>query len=216
VIRINLLGSERQKAKKAPAFDPAARVTLVCSLVLVVAASGIGWWYWSLMQASARVDADIVSAQREQARLKTVLTEVQQFETRRTQLQERVALIEQLRSGQNIPVQLLDHVSRSMPDMLWLTSFETEGPAVTIQGRSTTLIGLSDFVGNLGSTALLQKPIEIVDSQVEMEKATAGQPETEVIRFTVKAQIAPTEKPKEPEATSKGRPRKGAAKGAGA
>lgn len=208
MIRINLLGVEKQKTRKTPVFDPAARVTLVASLVLAAAVGGIGWWYWSLAQQSAQLDADVAAARREQARLKTVLAEVQQFEARRAQLQERVALIEQLRSGQNVPVQLLDHVSRSLPEMLWLTSFETDGPAVTIEGRSTTLIGVSDFVGNLGSTALLQKPIEIVDSQVEMQKAGNGQPETELIRFTVKAQVAATEKPKEPE-------KKGAAKGKG-
>src|SRR5678815_210255 len=85
-------------------------------------------------------------------------------------LLQRVALIEQLRSGQSVPVQLLDHVSRSLPDMLWLTEMVQEGDAVTISGQSTTLIALSDFVGNLGNGALLQKPIELVNSQV----ATVG------------------------------------------
>ena len=82
-----------------------------------------------------------------------MLAEVKQFEARTTQLQQRVQLIEQLRAGQSVPVQLLDHVSRSLPDMLWLTDLQQEGAAVTIEGRSTTLIALSDFVGNLGSNA---------------------------------------------------------------
>ena len=46
--------------------------------------------------------------------------------------------------------------------------------AVTIQGRSTTLIALSDFVGNLGNGALLKKPIEIVNSQVDASRSGAG------------------------------------------
>jgi hypothetical protein len=48
VIRINLLGVERQKAKKAvaPSFDIGQRLTALCSLVLVVTVLGIGWWYW--------------------------------------------------------------------------------------------------------------------------------------------------------------------------
>jgi len=220
VIRVNLLGVERQKVKKASAFDPAARVTLACSLVLVAAVGGIGWWYWSLGQQAVRLDMERAAAQREQARLRTLLAEVQEFEARRSQLQQRVALIEQLRSGQNVPVQLLDHVSRSLPEMLWLTSFKTDGPAVTIEGRSTTLIGVSDFVGNLGATPLLQKPIQIVDSQVEVQKAP-GQPEVEVIHFTVKAQVAPVEKPQTAEAGrgsrgGGGRIARGRAQGAGA
>ena len=221
MIRVNLLGVERQKVKKASAFDPAARVTLVCGLVLVAAVGGMGWWYWSLGQQAVRLDVERAAAQREQARLRTLLAEVQEFEARRSQLQQRVALIEQLRSGQNVPVQLLDHVSRSLPEMLWLTSFKTDGPAVTIEGRSTTLIGVSDFVGNLGATPLLQKPIQIVDSQVEMQKAANGQPEVEVIRFTVKAQVAPVEKPQAADAGrggrgGGGRTARGRAQGAGA
>src|SRR5205814_5730556 len=97
----------------------------------------------------------------------TLLAEVKVFENRKSTLEQRVALIERLRQGQTVPVQLLDHISRSVPDMLWLTDLKQEGQFVTIEGRSTTLIGLSDFVGNLGSNAVLQKPVEIMDSQVQ-------------------------------------------------
>jgi type IV pilus assembly protein PilN len=193
VIRINLLGAERQKAKKSVAFDVRQRMALVGALVVVVAAAGNGWWYWSLTQTATRLDAETIAAQNEATRLRGVLSEVEQFEARRTQLQRRVALIEDLRSGQSVPVQLLDHVSRSLPEMLWLTGFEQDGEAVTIQGRSTTLIGLSDFVGNLAANPLLKKPVEIVDSQVENSESGPNQPATELIKFTVKAQLAPVQ-----------------------
>ena len=192
MIRINLITVERQRSRKAFAFDAAQKVTLACSLVLVTAALGIGWWYWTLTETSAQVDIEIATAQQEAARLRSLLAEVQRFEERRAQLQERVNLIEQLRKGQSAPVQLLDHVSRSLPDMLWLTGFEQSGGAVTLEGRSTTLIALSDFVGNLGSSDLIKKPIDIVDSQVEPATAASspgGQPGVELIKFTVKAQL---------------------------
>jgi len=193
MIRINLLGGERQVKKKAVAFDVGQRLTLACSLILVVAAGGIGYWYWSLQQRSAQVDADIAGAQQEQLRLQSIIRDVNEFEQERAALQQRVGLIEQLRSGQSLPVQLLDVVSKSVPDMLWLTELEQKGSDVTIQGQSTTLIALSDFVGNLGSAPLLQKPIEIVDSKVETvaptgaDKSVAG---VDLIKFTVKATLA--------------------------
>jgi type IV pilus assembly protein PilN len=193
MIRINLLGVERKQARKAPSFDIGQRLTVACSLILVVALLGIGYWYWTLSETSARVDREIAAANTEAARLRSLLTEVQQFEARRAQLTQRVQLIEQLRGGQSVPVQLLDHVSRSLPDMLWLTSMAQTGADLTIQGRSTTLIALSDFVGNLGNNPLLIKPIEIVNSEVEAVTAAAGrggQPPVETIRFTVKAKVA--------------------------
>ena len=155
MIRINLLGVERKPAKvrrrlrHQPALTPASLRGDAGAAV-----GGTGWWFWSLAR-NREGGADTVAATRtaEAARLKSVLNEVQQFEAQRTQLQERVQLIERLRAGQSVPVQLLDHISRSLPDMLWLTDLQQEGPAVTIQGRSTTLIALSDFVGNLGTNA---------------------------------------------------------------
>ena len=211
MIRINLLGVDRQKARKAPAFDVAQQLTVACSLVLVATIVGLGWWFWSLNQDATRVEVEIEAARREQTRLRSLLTEVEQFEARRAQLQQRVQLIEQLRAGQSIPVQLLDHVSRSLPDMLWLTEMEQTGEALTIQGRSTTLIGVSDFVGNLGNSDLLVKPIEIVDSQVESVPAERGQPGVDLIRFTVRANVK--QPAAAPSAEPAGRGRRGGARG---
>lgn len=190
MIRINLLGVERQKARKAFAFDIGQQITVACSLLLVAAAVGVGWWYWSLNQDAAQVETDIAAAQQQTVRLQSLLRDVQQFEAQRSQLQQRVQLIQQLRSGQSVPVQLLDTVSKSLPDMMWLTALEQKNNDITIEGRSTTLIALSDFVANLSRNPLLKKPIDIVDSQVESQTGgQSGAPGVDVIKFTVKAQL---------------------------
>jgi len=189
MIRINLLGTERPRVRKAMTFDLGQRLTAAASVILVVAVVAVGWWWWSLRSESARLDAEMAAAQQEATRLRSLLAEVQQFEQQRAVVQQRVGLIEQLRSGQSIPVQLLDHVSRSLPDMLWLTALQQEGDEVTIQGRSTTLIALSDFVGNLGSNPILQRPIEIVNSQVQPAAGTGANAVPELIQFTVRVRI---------------------------
>ena len=189
MIRINLLGGERQKAKSAARFDASQQVTALCALVLVAAAAGTGFWYWSLSQESTSLDGQVATLQREAARLDTVLAEVKVFEARKATLQQRVALIERLRQGQTVPVQLLDHISRSLPEMLWLTDLKQDGPFLTIEGRTTTLIGLSDFVGNLGTNAVLQKPIEILDSSAEAAEAARGTVGPELIKFRVRASV---------------------------
>jgi type IV pilus assembly protein PilN len=204
MIRINLLGGERPKPRKTISFDPARQITAACSLVLVLTAGGIGWWYWSLAQASQQVDIDLAAAQQEATRLRTVLAEVRNFEATRSQLQQRVTLIQQLRRGQSVPVELLDHVSRSLPDMLWLTEMNETGSTLTISGLSTTLVSVSDFVASLGNSALLKKPIDIVGTEVQnAPTATTGAAATpDLIKFTVKAQLAdaapPAPKPAAP------------------
>jgi type IV pilus assembly protein PilN len=190
MIRINLLAVERERAKRRPGTGLQAtqqKITLACSVVLVLAALGVGWWYWSLAKQADRIEADIVTAQRETERLRGLIAQVEQFEARRVQLQQRVALIEELRKGQAGPVRLLDEISRSLPDMLWLTEIKQQGNELTIGGRCTTLTALSDFVGNLELGGFFNKPVEILDSQVDSQRGAGG---VELIRFSIKAVIS--------------------------
>ena len=99
MIRINLLGVEREKKVRAVPFTLLNHVTLGCTLILVIAGALMVWWYWSLRQTSEQVDAEIASAQEEVTRLQSILQEVQQFDKQKAQLQQRVAVIERLRKG---------------------------------------------------------------------------------------------------------------------
>jgi type IV pilus assembly protein PilN len=189
MIRVNLISPEREKPRKKAAitFDVGQKVTLICSLILVVTALGIGWWWWSLSREKSRLTSEIAAAERETARLKTILTEVDHFEAQKQQLQQRVSLIEQLRKGQSAPVHMLDELSRALPEMLWLTELKQSAGEVQISGRCTTLTALSDFVGNLERSGYYRRPVEILDSQVE--SGTNGA--SDLIRFTLKATFAP-------------------------
>jgi len=192
VIRINLLSQERDKPKRRAAsssggFQSGPKIAVACTLILALTALGVAWWYWSLRRDAANLTEQTVAAEQETARLRTLIVQVNQFEERKAQLQQRVALIEQLRRGQSGPVHLLDEVSRSVPEMLWLTQLEQKGDNVTIDGRCTSLTSLSDFVDNLAKSGWFKKPVEIADSQVEAVQG-AG---TDVIRFSVKAQFQP-------------------------
>jgi type IV pilus assembly protein PilN len=206
MIRINLLGGDRQK-KPVSRFDASQQITALCGLVVAAAVGGIGFWYWSLSRTANSLDAQVTMLTREAARLDTVLAEVKAFEDRKANIQQRVTLIERLRQGQTVPVQLLDHVSRSLPEMLWLTDMRQDGPFLTIEGRTTTLIGLSDFVGNLGTNPVLQKPIEIMDSAAEVAAAVKGETVgPELIHFKVRAALNGLPQPEEePKGKKKGK-----------
>jgi type IV pilus assembly protein PilN len=188
MIRINLLAGERDrpKTKVAVPFDIGQKVTLVCSLILVVTALGIGWWWWALDREKARIAGDITEAQRETARLQSILQQVASFNKQKQQLQQRVGLIEALRKGQSGGVHMLDELSKALPEMLWLTQLKQDGGELTIEGRCTTLTALSDLVANLEHSRYFRKPVEIVDSQVDNSQ-TQG---PELIKFALKATFA--------------------------
>jgi len=167
MIRINLLATERRAAKAAgKGIQAGQKITVIGSLIVVLALAGIGWRYWALGQQQANLDRDIAAAKREEVRLAEILKQVQEFEARRQQLEARVALIDELRKGQTAPVHMIDQISRALPEMTWLTELRQDGYLVTVEGRCLTLTSLSDFVGNLEASRYFMRPVEIIESSV--------------------------------------------------
>lgn len=188
MIKINLLTADKPKAagkSRLPQFNlKGQQLTIGCALILVATAALIGWRYQKLGADSLALDAEIAAAQQETARLHSVIADVQKFEQRRTQLQQRVTLIEQLRKDQTGPVHMLDQLSLALPPMMWLTDLKQNpgGADVIIEGKSTGLTTLSDFVANLEASGYFKKSVEIVSTQIDTG-ANAG----DLIKFTLKA-----------------------------
>jgi type IV pilus assembly protein PilN len=185
MIRINLLAAERDRAKKKAVTlgTVGQKLTVGCSLILVLGGLAMGWRYWTVNRDSADLDKEIAAAQQETTRLHSVIEQVQQFEQRKAQLQQRVVLIEQLRKGQTGPVHMLDQISRALPPMLWLTEVKQTGAEIVIEGKCTSPIGVSDFVANLEASGYFKRSIDIVSTTTE----TLPQPPGELIKFSIKA-----------------------------
>jgi len=194
MIRINLLAVERGRSKRRGLIPVAQRVTVGASLILLACVLGIGWWFWSLRQESARVDEDIARAQVEMQQLQSVLSQVRQFEASKAALQQRVSLIEELRRGQSGPVHVIDELSKAIPEFLWLIEVTQKADEFTISGMTTSLSGVSDFVANLAASPWFKRPIELIDSQVEPSQKTSEP----IVKFSIKATFNNPEAPPSP------------------
>ena len=188
MIRINLLTAERAATakKKSGLATSGQKMAIGCSLILVGAVAVMGWRYWIVNRDSKALDAEISAAQQETTRMHSIILQVQQFEQRKAQLQQRVVLIEQLRKDQRGPVHMLDQISRALPAMLWLDEVKQDvkqPDQVMIEGHSTTLTGLSDFVANLEASGYFKRSIEIVSTTTETIKGPPG----ELIKFQLRA-----------------------------
>jgi type IV pilus assembly protein PilN len=195
MIRINLLAVDRGAGKKKAAgggVTTAQRVTIGAALILLSTVVTVGWWYWSLHTESRKLDEDIARAEVEAQQLRSVLSQVQKYETEKARLQQRVTLIEQLRRGQTGPVHILDEVSKALPDRLWLVSMAQRDKDFTLEGRTTSLSVLSDFVASLEGSTWFTKPVEILDTQVDQT------PSGDMVRFTVRATTQNPEGPVAP------------------
>src|SRR5262249_26765451 len=122
----------------------------------------------------------------------SVIQQVQQYEQRKAQLQQRVALIETLRKGQTGPVHMLDQISRAVPPMLWLTELKQANDDILIDGKCTNQTGVAEFISNLEASGYFKRWTDWV--------ATTGgastRPRVELIRFSLRAPSRPREAPR--------------------
>lgn len=185
MIKINLLNGERKLAKKAFVLGGAQVITVSCGAILVLALLACAWRFLAVAHDNSQLDSDLASAQKEAASLHGVIAQLQEFETRRSKLQQRVGLIEQLRAAQTGPVHMLDQISRALPQMVWLTEIK-QAPGsndVTIDGRTTSVTSVSDFASALEGTGFFKKSVEIVSSTTQTIKEGPG----DLVVFQLKA-----------------------------
>jgi type IV pilus assembly protein PilN len=187
MIRINLLAVEKPVAKTGRkfTFNVGDKVGQIAALFVLLACGGyIAWDYIAIQREDARLHEELLAARAEKARLAPVLKEVERFDSRKKELQQRVGLIEELRRNQPGPVHMLDQLSRSLPDRLWLNDLKQTGDDVQLDGKTSSLSALADFVANLEASGYFARPVEIISSEEEKSK------DSDLIRFTVKATFA--------------------------
>ena len=185
MIRVNLLAVSPGSAPPREWLPREQRSAAVGLGLLLITAVGVGGWWWYLRQQHTGVEAKIEAANAELTRLKAVAVLVERATTRRTELGERLALIERLRATQRGPVSMLEMLSRALPDGLWLMEIKQTGATVQIEGRAMSERWVTDFAEFLQNSGLFKRPVEIVTTLDEALEESA------VVRFVVKAEAAP-------------------------
>ncbi len=151
MIRINLLAADKPEAtkKKAAAAPGAMQAYLILGLFAGATVLGAGALWWLKTTSIQELDEKIGAAKKRQAELQAIKIQVEQFERRKRILDAKVKLIEQLKAQQSGPVHMLDEISKSLPDFVWLTSMDQVGSKITMAGESNGLTAVADFIQNL-------------------------------------------------------------------
>lgn len=183
MIKVNLLSQGPGAQKAARPWVPAAQKGAVKGLaMLMVTAVGVAGYWWFLSSQKSSLDTRISAAESELVRLQEAAKLVDRATKRKNELSERLGLIDRLRAAKRGPVTLLETVSRSTPEGLWLLEIKQAGTAMTVDGRATSLTSVTDFAQQLQNSGLFQHPVEIVTTATETFE------EQTVVRFTVKAE----------------------------
>jgi type IV pilus assembly protein PilN len=182
MIRVNLLTTGPGAAPPREWLPKEQRAAAFGALLLVVTAAGLGGWWWYLKSQKAGAEVRIDESQAKLDQLKEAVKLVDLAAARKSELTERLGLIDRLRDAKRQPVSLLETVSRSVPEGLWLTSIQQKGGFVTVDGRAMSLTAVTDFAETMQTSGLFKMPVEILSTTTEVVE------EMDLVKFAVKAE----------------------------
>ena len=166
MIKINLLAEGKRavtrKAKGGAAAAALERRDLGSWLLGVGLLLGLlvfaGYWFY-LRREIQQKDEEIAVAQREVDELAAIIKEVEDYKAKKAELEHKIGVINQLKANQAGPVKLMDHISRALPELLWLDNMEVIGTTVRVNGQAFNTNAVANFIENLDKVPEFQEPI---------------------------------------------------------
>ena len=174
MIRINLLGTPRQKKGKrggaAPVSIPSDGPPMMVVLLIVglLTVGGNYLYYRSLNAKQAKLQADLTAADAQIKTLSAVKAAYLEKQKQHEALKARFDVIDQLRANQAGPVTLLSTISTTVnqSDAVWLNSMHDDGPSITLEGMALSNVSLANLMENLRKTGYF-KTVEVKETVQE-------------------------------------------------
>jgi type IV pilus assembly protein PilN len=165
MIKINLLAESKRPAAVRKA-KPGVKLeggpaNLAPLLVLVGVLAGLlvlGAHWWQLDRTLKARQAEVASTEEEVRRLEAVIKEVEQFKAKKAELEKKIEIINNLKANQRGPVRMMDHVSRALPELLWLERMKMGPSAIEIEGYAFNTNAVASFIENLDKVPEFDEP----------------------------------------------------------
>ena len=172
MIRINLLGSPKPKGKKGPAFNmPTFEVgnlggplVQVAAVMVIAGALNVGYWY-QLDREKKSIEVRALVAEQKNRELAAVKVRYLERQRQADSYKRRVDVIDQLRSNQSGPVNLLATIGDTVngTEAVWLNSMQDQGASIAIDGTALSSDAVANLISNLQKTGFFRN-IEIKES----------------------------------------------------
>jgi type IV pilus assembly protein PilN len=130
---------------------------LIVACVLIGLLVAVGYWLWEKRELKKRQD---VVAERtiEAQKLESIIKEVDDYQKRKDNLQQRIDLINQLKQNQKGPVRIMDQISRDLPDLVWLDTMDITAGKVSLAGRGLNPNAIALFIENVKNDPYFEEP----------------------------------------------------------
>lgn len=169
MIKINLVREGRAVRGTAAAPQPTAMsvggggggvqinniIVLACLVLGILAA--LGYWFWNKRELKNR-EAVVAERTSEAQKLESIIQEVEAYQLRKDNLQQRIDLINQLKQNQKGPVRIMDQISRDLPDLVWLDSMDINAGRIILSGRGLNANAIALFIENIKNDPYFEEP----------------------------------------------------------
>jgi type IV pilus assembly protein PilN len=91
--------------------------------------------------------------------LKQVIKEVEDYKIKKAELERKIDVINGLKANQRGPVQIMDQVSRALPELLWLDNLDVTASTISIKGEAFNMSAVANFIDNLDKVDEFAEPI---------------------------------------------------------
>jgi type IV pilus assembly protein PilN len=163
MIKINLVSEGRRpvvsrKTKERLGIAGLTPGEGVFLLALVLGVLGMLGYWWYLRGEIKDREVAIAEAQREVDELAQVLQEVEDYKAKKAKLEHKIQVINELKSNQWGPVRIMDQISSSLPELLWLDRMRLASNNIELHGRAFNTNQVAAFIENLGKVPEFQEP----------------------------------------------------------
>lgn len=163
MININLLKPEKKEVaggggaaavSYAEEAKPSKLSVPAIAGAVAITVLGIGLMYFLQSNKLASEKKLFEERTLRKAELEKVLQELATMEATKRELDGKIKIIGELKLQQKDAVLMMDKMSRSLPEWVWLTSLGFSGGAVNISGKALSNNLIADLVNNLQNSNL--------------------------------------------------------------
>ena len=154
MIRINLLPVRKKVQQEA-----GRQILAIFAVVLVGAGIGNYMWYSNRDDVVQGLQAQIASTNARIADLDKTIGEVKNINTRKAEVEKKLAVLDELRRGRSGPVRMMDALASSIPKKAWISSFNEERGNVKLLGSAISHDDVAELMRNLNSMVWTPKGV---------------------------------------------------------
>lgn len=163
MIKINLLSEGKRptavrKAKSAALLEgkDIGQYLIAAGLLLGIAAGAFAWWTHKGKIADQQ--EEIAAAQAEVEALGAVIKEVEDYKAKKAELERKIGIINDLKANQRGPVRVMDYLSKSLPELMWLDRMSMNTTTIEVEGRAFNTNAVATFIENLDRVPEFEEP----------------------------------------------------------